>query len=78
MADVTIRFWAGAARAAGCEEEQFAAETVGELRAKLAARRPLEKIAIVASILVDGQAAGEATRLTAGAIVDVLPPFAGG
>jgi len=78
MAQVTIRYWAGAARAAERDEEPFEAETVGELRAALGARPALHKISIVASFLVDGQAAGEATKLTPGAVVDVLPPFAGG
>ena len=78
MPEVTIRYWAGAARAAECDEESFTADTVGELRSALGARPALAKIAVVASILVDGQAAGEATTLTAGCVVDVLPPFAGG
>lgn len=78
MPEVTIRYWAGAARAAGCDEEPFTGETVGELRAALGSRPALAKIAIVASILVDGQITGEASKLTAGAVVDVLPPFAGG
>ena len=78
MALVTIRYWAGAARAAERDEEEFEAETVGELRSALGARPALHKIAVVSSILVDGQAAGEATKLTTGAVVDVLPPFAGG
>lgn len=78
MAQVTIRYWAGAARAAEREEETLDVETVGELRATLGARPALQKIAVVASFLVDGVAAGEATRLTPGAVVDVLPPYAGG
>ena len=78
MPEVTIRFWAGAARAAGHDEEQFSAETVAELRTALGARPALAKIAVVASILVDGQAVGQASKLPAGAVVDVLPPFAGG
>jgi hypothetical protein len=32
----------------------------------------------VAAILVDGQAATDATMLSSGAVVDILPPFAGG
>lgn len=78
MAEVTIRFWATAARAAECEEEQFDATTVRELRAALGARPALAKIVVVASILVDGQIAGEATVLTPGAVVDVLPAYPGG
>lgn len=78
MAEVTIRYWASAARAAECDEEQIQADTVSELRSALGARPALQKIAVVASILVDGQAAGEATRLVTGSVVDVLPPYSGG
>ena len=75
---VTVRFWAGAQRAAGRETEQLAAATVGELRELLEARPELTRVCAVASFLVDGQQAGPGTRLHPGAEVDVLPPFAGG
>jgi molybdopterin converting factor small subunit len=77
-ATVTVRYWAGAQRAAGRETEEVAAATVGELRAVLAVRSELAKVAAVASFLVDGQQAGDSTALHDGAEVDVLPPFAGG
>ena len=44
----------------------------------LAARPALAKVCAVASFLVDGQKADDATALTGAAEVDVLPPFAGG
>lgn len=75
---MTVRYWAGAQRAAGRPTEPVSAATVGELRALLAARPELERIAAVASFLVDGQRADDATPLADGAEVDVLPPFAGG
>jgi len=78
MAAVTVRYWAGARRAAGVDAEHLDAETVAGLRALLAGRAELARISEVASFLVDGQQAGEATRLHDGAEVDVLPPFAGG
>jgi molybdopterin converting factor small subunit len=78
MPSVTVRYWAGAQRAAGVEFESLTAGTVGELRAQLQARPDLAKVAAVASFLVDGQQAGENTTLADGAEVDVLPPFAGG
>ena len=78
MPAVTVRYWAGAQRAAGRETETLAAETVGELRAALAARPELSRIAAVASFLVAGQRADDASALPDGAEVDVLPPFAGG
>lgn len=76
--EVRVRFWAGARRAAGHEQEVIAARTVAELRAQLAARPALARVCEVASFLVDGQQAGDDVRLHAGADVDVLPPFAGG
>jgi sulfur-carrier protein len=77
-AAVTVRYWAGAQRAAGVESESLTAATVGELRDLLAGRPALARIAGVASFLVDGQQAGDTTKLSDGAEVDVLPPFAGG
>lgn len=78
MPSVTVRYWAGAQRAAGVEQETLTAATIGELRAELERRPELAKIATVASFLVDGTQAGDTTRLYDGAEVDVLPPFAGG
>jgi molybdopterin converting factor small subunit len=75
---VTVRYWAGAQRAAGIDQETLTAATVGELRDLLRRRPGLDRVAEVASFLVDGQQAGENTRLHDGAEIDVLPPFAGG
>lgn len=75
---VTVRYWAGAKRAAGRELETITAATVGELRAQLAARPELAQVSAVASFLVDGRQADDATALHDGGEVDVLPPFAGG
>ena len=78
MASVTVRYFAGAARAAGRESEQLEATSVEDLREMLAARPELASVCRSASFLIDGQAAGENARLHDGATVDVLPPFAGG
>ncbi|HJQ42057.1 MAG TPA: MoaD/ThiS family protein [Jatrophihabitantaceae bacterium] len=78
MADVRVRYWAGAQRAAGTSEESLSAESVGELRKQLAVRPELSKVVAVASFLVDETPASDATALTDGAVIDVLPPFAGG
>ncbi|MGH8860828.1 MAG: NAD(P)H-dependent oxidoreductase, partial [Jatrophihabitantaceae bacterium] len=75
---VTVRYWAGAQRAAGRETEPVTAATLGELRAALAARPALRQVCAVASFLVDGRQASDSTALREGVEVDVLPPFAGG
>lgn len=75
---MTVRYWAGAQRAAGRERETLTAATVGELRAQLRGRPELAAVAAVSSFLVDGQRAGDDAALVDGAEVDVLPPFAGG
>lgn len=77
-ATITVRYWAGAQRAAGVAEETLTVQTISELRATLAVRAGFERVAPVVSFLVDGQHAGESSRLPDGAVVDVLPPFAGG
>lgn len=77
-AEITVRFWAGAQRAAGHEFETITATTLADLRETLAARPALTAICAAASFLVDGQQAGEDTVLHTGVVVDVLPPFAGG
>jgi molybdopterin converting factor small subunit len=78
MATVTVRYWAGAKRAAGRAEEQVEAEDVAALRALLAARAGLARVMRTASFLVDEVKASDTTALRDGAVVDVLPPFAGG
>ena len=78
-----IRYFAGAAEAAGVDEETLDADfevTVAELVERLSAdRERLAKVFAVATVLIDGQAARSRTECVApGAQVDVLPPFAGG
>lgn len=75
---VTVRYWAGARRAAGCGSEQFRAATLSELREQLRARPELSEILEASSLLIDGVAGRSDSNLTEGATVDVLPPFAGG
>ena len=77
-AAITVRYWAGAQRAAGVEQEELSAATIGELRGQLAARGELAKLSAVVSFLVDGSPSSDTTALYDGAVVDVLPPFAGG
>ncbi len=75
---VTVRFWAGARRAAGRAEETHSADSLTQLRTQLSARAELAPVVAAASFLVDGQQADDDTPLDDGAVVDVLPPFAGG
>ena len=75
---ITVRYWAGAKRAAGRAEEPFEVSTLHELRAALRARPELSTVSEVASFLVDGARVADTATLSDGAEVDVLPPFAGG
>jgi molybdopterin synthase sulfur carrier subunit len=75
---VTVRYWAGARRAAGQDSEQLEVDSVGALRATLSARPNLATVLAASSILVDSLASTDETPLNAGDVVDILPPFAGG
>ena len=77
---VTVRYWAGARAAAGVEHETVTGvHTVGELVGRLVASRPaLERVLPVCSVLVGGRASSGDDPVPAGAVVEVLPPFAGG
>ena len=78
---VTVRYWAGARAAAGRAEESVDARTVGELLAAIGVRPALARVLGASSLLVDGIAVRRedtAQLLPRGAVVDVLPPFAGG
>ena len=86
MAKVTIRYWAAAKDAAGLPEESVAAVTLQDaLNAVVASRKPGSRLADViarSSFLVNadpvGRAAKESIVLDEGAVIEVLPPFAGG
>ena len=86
MAKVTIRYWAAAKEAAGTAEESVDAITLREaLDAAIDSRRPdtrLETVISRSSFLVNadpvGRARKESIRLDDGAVIEVLPPFAGG
>lgn len=75
-----IRFFAGAAEAAGTEELQFdaAGHTLASLQAEIGAdNERLAKVMAASSWLADGQRISEGP-LDDVAQLDVLPPFAGG
>lgn len=75
---VTVRFWAGARRAAGHAEETSSARTLGDLRGALSGRPELAAVVGASSFLVNGGAHSIDDPLPDGSVVDVLPPFAGG
>ena len=86
MAKVTIRYWAAAKEAAGVQEESVEAITLRDLLdAVVASRKPDQRLAAVlarSSFLVNadpvGRLAASSIVLDDGAVVEVLPPFAGG
>ena len=86
MAKVSIRYWAAAKEAAGMPEESVEAVTLRDaLDAAVATRQPDTRLATViarSSFLVNadpvGRAARESIVLDEGAVIEVLPPFAGG
>lgn len=86
MASITVRYWAAAKEAAGVAEETLDADTLaGVLDAALARRggdARLREVLARSSFLVDGTAVGRrggaGVMLPDAAVVEVLPPFAGG
>ncbi len=80
--DVTVRYFAAAAEAAGCEEEQVSVDpdaTLGDLRTLLEQRYGPSMDAVLrsGSFLVDRVVRRDPGH-PLGSRVDVLPPFAGG
>lgn len=83
MSQITIRYFAAAAAAAGTEQESWPrAESLAQLRAELvgAYGDPMAQVLRAGSFLINGVVRrddgelGPVGELT----VDVLPPFAGG
>jgi len=75
----TVRYFAAAEEFAGRSEETRDERDLGALRAALTADHPaLARILPRCAVLVDGARADDGTLLSAGTVVDVLPPFAGG
>jgi molybdopterin converting factor small subunit len=78
-ADVTVRYWASARAAAGCDSEHLTGYQVGDvLAAAAAAHTGLGVVLGVSTILLDGRPAVASQTLPEGAVLEVLPPFAGG
>jgi sulfur-carrier protein len=86
MPKVIIRYWAAAKEAAGLQEESVEAITLSDLlNTVVASRKPdrrLSDILARSSFLVNADPVGRRPRqsivLDEGAVVEVLPPFAGG
>jgi len=86
MVKITIRYWAAAKEAAGMAEESLEAVTLHDaLNAVVASRAPDSRLAAVlarSSFLVNADPVGKADKesivLSEGAVIEVLPPFAGG
>ena len=86
----TLRFWAAAREAAGAAEETVRAATLAEALAEALRVRggaegggaELSRVLARSSVLVDGVQVGRtdpsAVQLPDGAVVEILPPFAGG
>ena len=78
---VTVRYFAGARAAAGVDTETCEAATLDERVGRVVAAHGerLERVLTACSFLVYGtQTRDRALPLGPGAVVDVLPPFAGG
>ncbi len=86
---VRLRYWAAAKAAAGTAEEPFeapAVATLADLVAAAVAAHPddgtLARVLARCSYLVDGDPVGTrrhaSVPLRVGAVVEALPPFAGG
>lgn len=77
--EVTVRYWAGAAAAAGLDSERVAADTVGQLRVAILERHPgMASVLGRCSVLVAGARVDDDARLRPDVTVEILPPFAGG
>lgn len=86
MAGVTVRYWAAAKEAAGTEEEKISANTLADaidvIRGSRIGDARFYNVLKRSSFLVDsapvGKRAHETVLLPDGAVIEVLPAFAGG
>jgi molybdopterin synthase sulfur carrier subunit len=81
MTAVTVRYFAGARAASGVDTETREAASLDQLVGQIvdAHGARMAKVLTACSFLVDGtQTRDRALELSPGAVVDVLPPFAGG
>jgi molybdopterin synthase sulfur carrier subunit len=82
MTSVTVRYWAAAKEAAGVAEETLDADTLAAALARRGRDSRLRQVFDRSSFLVDGSAVGASGAsevvLPEAAVIEVLPPFAGG
>ncbi|HUC59824.1 MAG TPA: MoaD/ThiS family protein [Streptosporangiaceae bacterium] len=87
MPIVTLRYWAAAKDAAGVADEKVEAMTLAEALAAAGRECPgaaerLRPVLARSSFLINGEPAGrrspESVALPDDAVIEVLPPFAGG
>ncbi|WP_020572758.1 MoaD/ThiS family protein [Parafrankia discariae] len=84
MARIMVRYWAAARDAAGVAQEELDAATLATALADVTERRGERLGAVLArcAFLVDDEPVGRrdpgSVTLREGAVVEVLPPFAGG
>ncbi|NUT99045.1 MAG: MoaD/ThiS family protein [Saccharothrix sp.] len=84
MVELTVRYFAGARAAAGVPDESVALPGGATVAAALAAVEAkhgerLGRVLTACSFLLDGVAVRDrSTPVPPGALLDVLPPFAGG
>jgi molybdopterin synthase sulfur carrier subunit len=82
--EITVRYWAAARDAAGCAQETLPADSLADVITRAGERHgaDLQQLLGICSYLIDGTPAkrsdAAAFALTPGAVVEVLPPFAGG
>jgi molybdopterin converting factor small subunit len=76
---IQVRYFAGAAEAAGVDVEQREAGSVDQVCAAMVEAHPaLAGVLGRCALLADGVRVTGADAVTAGVTLDVLPPFAGG
>ena len=84
MPELTVRYFAGARAAAGVSDESISLNgdpTVADVLVLVRERHgePLGRVLAAASYLLDGVAVRDRSiPVRSGALLDVLPPFAGG
>jgi molybdopterin converting factor small subunit len=79
MPEITIRYFAAARAAAGEATATAEASSIKELVGTVSADRPeLARVLGICTFLLDGERVDLDQPLHDGALVDALPPFAGG